>query len=219
MTNIKTVSSLLTFMSEKYNHYGVKTHTPRANQILLLRADVDALIDVNVLASAFNMDKAEFMGRRIVVDNFGTGMDDVYAVLCDETFLMVVNNLDKFTEQYNGQGLYWNYFWHVWRTYGVSPFANAVAFTTTAFVSATGVTISPSAKTANKGDNIQFTANVAPSTVPQSVKYTASGMNGGSYITATGFLHVGEEQDGNITVTATSMYDDSKTSECLVTVS
>ena len=219
VTNIKTVSSLLTFMSEKYNHYGVKTHTPRANQILLLRADVDALIDVNVLASAFNMDKAEFMGRRIVVDNFGTGMDDVYAVLCDETFLMVVNNLDKFTEQYNGQGLYWNYFWHVWRTYGVSPFANAVAFTTTAFASATGVTISPSAKTANKGDNIQFTANVAPSTVPQSVKYTASGMNGGSYITATGFLHVGEEQDGNITVTATSMYNDSKTSDCLVTVS
>lgn len=219
VTNIKTASSLLTFMSEKYNHYGVKTHTPRANQILLLRADVDALIDVNVLASAFNMDKAEFMGRRIVVDNFGTGMDDVYAVLCDETFLMVVNNLDKFTEQYNGQGLYWNYFWHVWRTYGVSPFANAVAFTTTAFGSATGVTISPSAKTANKGDNIQFTANVAPSTVPQSVKYTASGMNGGSYITATGFLHVGEEQNGNITVTATSMYDDSKTSECLVTVS
>ena len=31
VTNIKTASSLLTFMSEKYNHYGVKTHTPRAN--------------------------------------------------------------------------------------------------------------------------------------------------------------------------------------------
>lgn len=218
VTNIKATSNLMTFMSDAYNRFGVKNFTPRDRQVLLIRADIDALIDVNVLASAFNMSKAEFMGRRVVVDDFGTGMDDVYAVLCDETFLIVVNNLDRFTEQYNAQGLYWNYFWHVWRTYAVSPFANAIAFTSGAITEGTAITISPSAPSLPKGANQQFSASVTPLGAPQSVRYTAEGMNGGSYITASGFLHVGEEQNGNITVTATATNKESLTKAATVTV-
>ena len=43
-------------------------------------------------------------------------------------------------------------------------------------------------------------------------------MNGGSYITASGFLHVGEEQSGNITVTATATAKPSLTKTATVTV-
>lgn len=218
VTNIKATSNVLTFMSDKYNRFGVKNFTSRDRQVLLIRADVDALIDVNVLASAFNMNKAEFMGRRIVVDDFGTGMEDVYAVLCDETFLIVVNNLDRFTEQYNAQGLYWNYFWHVWRTYAVSPFANAIAFTSGAITEGTALVITPEAPEAPQGANIQLNATVTPLGASQSVRFTAEGMNGGSYITASGFLHVGEEQSGNITVTATATAKPTLTKTATVTV-
>lgn len=218
VTNIKATSNVLTFMSDKYNRFGVKNFTPRDRQVLLIRADVDALIDVNVLASVFNMNKAEFMGRRIVVDDFGTGMEDVYAVLCDETLLIVINNLDRFTEQYNAQGLYWNYFWHVWRTYGVSPFANAVAFTSGAITEGTAVVITPEAPEVPQGANVQLTATVTPLGSSQSVRFTAEGMNGGSYITASGFLHVGEEQSGNITVTATATAKQTLTKTATVTV-
>lgn len=218
VTNIKATSNMLTFMSDKYNRFGVKNFTPRDRQVLLIRADIDALIDVNVLASAFNMNKAEFMGRRIVVDDFGTGMENVYAILCDETFLIVVNNLDRFTEQYNAQGLYWNYFWHVWRTYAVSPFANAIAFTSGTITEGTAVTITPSAPSIAKGGNVQLEASVTPAGASQSVRFTAEGMNGGSYITASGFLHVGEEQSGNITVTATATAKPSLTKTATVTV-
>lgn len=218
VTNIKATSNILTFMSDKYNRFGVKNFTPRDRQVLLIRADVDALIDVNVLASAFNMNKAEFMGRRIVVDDFGTGMENVYAVLCDETFLIVVNNLDRFTEQYNAQGLYWNYFWHVWRTYAVSPFSNAIAFTSGAITEGTAVVITPEAPEAPQGANIQLNATVTPLGASQSVRFTAEGMNGGSYITASGFLHVGEEQSGNITVTATATAKPTLTKTATVTV-
>lgn len=218
VTNIKATSNVLTFMSDKYNRFGVKNFTPRDRQVLLIRADIDALIDVNVLASAFNMNKAEFMGRRIVVDDFGTGMENVYAILCDETFLIVVNNLDRFTEQYNAQGLYWNYFWHVWRTYAVSPFANAIAFTSGTITEGTAVTITPSAPSIAKGGNVQLEAIVTPSGASQSVRFTAEGMNGGSYITASGFLHVGEEQSGNITVKATATAKPSLTKTATVTV-
>lgn len=218
VTNIKATSNVLTFMCDKYNRFGVKNFTPRDRQVLLIRADVDALIDVNVLASAFNMNKAEFMGRRIVVDDFGTGMENVYAVLCDETFLIVVNNLDRFSEQYNAQGLYWNYFWHVWRTYAVSPFANAIAFTSGAITEGTAVVITPESTEAPQGANIQLAATVTPLSASQSVRFTAEGMNGGSYITASGFLHVGEEQSGNITVTATATAKPTLTKTATVTV-
>lgn len=218
VTNIKATSNMMAFMNDSYNRFGVKNFTPRDRQVLLIRADIDALIDVNVLASAFNMSKAEFMGRRVVVDDFGTGMDDVYAVLCDETFLIVVNNLDRFTEQYNAQGLYWNYFWHVWRTYAISPFANAIAFTSSNITEGTEITITPDAQNAQKGANIQFAATITPAGSSQSVRYTAENMNGGSYITASGFLHVGEEQSGNITVKATATAKGTLTDEAVITV-
>ena len=216
VTNIKTVSSLLTFMSEKYNHYGVKTHTPRANQILLLRADVDALIDVNVLASAFNMDKAEFMGRRIVVDNFGTGMDDVYAVLCDETFLMVVNNLDKFTEQYNGQGLYWNYFYHTWKTFSVSPFSQAVVFVP-AVPSVTSVTVTPSTATVSVGQTVQLTAKVVTENfAPQTVTWSSDSEF--ATVTASGLVTILEGATGTINITAKSTFNNEVTGKSTLTI-
>ena len=64
VTTIKGISNKLEFMSNIYNPMGVVTHSKKRNQILIVDAAFDAVIDVNVLASAFNMDKAEFMGQR-----------------------------------------------------------------------------------------------------------------------------------------------------------
>ena len=66
----KTISNALTFPSTKYNLSGVKNTTPKDRQYLIMTVDADAEMDVNVLASAFHMDKAEFMGHRILVDSF-----------------------------------------------------------------------------------------------------------------------------------------------------
>ena len=46
----------------------------------------------------------------------------------DENWFQVYDNNNKFTEQYVASGLYWNYFYHVWKTVSSSPFANAIAF-------------------------------------------------------------------------------------------
>ena len=55
-------------------------------------------------------------------------LDAVPAVLVDRNWFMIFDNLFNFTEQYNGEGLYWNYWYHVWKTFSVSPFANAAVF-------------------------------------------------------------------------------------------
>ena len=149
----RSASNILPFMSSEYNEANVKTNTPKSRQIIFMDAKFNAQYDVNVLASAFNMDKADFMGRLFLIDNW-TDFDnerfdiiransdgfeeitsaelallnDVKAVLVDENWFQVYDNNNKFTEQYVASGLYWNYFYHVWKTVSSSPFANAIVF-------------------------------------------------------------------------------------------
>lgn len=148
-------SNLLPFMSSDYNEASVKTNTPKDRQVIFMDALFNAQFDVNVLASAFNMDKAAFMGRLFLIDNW-TDFDNerfdiiransdgiekvtadelallanVKAVILDENWFQVYDNNNKFTEKYVSSGLYWNYFYHTWKTVSNSPFANAVVFVT-----------------------------------------------------------------------------------------
>lgn len=150
-------SNLLPFMSNDYNEAGVKTNTPKARQVIFMDAMFNAQFDVNVLASAFNMDKADFMGRLFLIDNWtdfdnerfdiiranSDGIEEVTAeelallanvkaVILDDNWFQVYDNNNKFTEKYVASGLYWNYFYHTWKTVSNSPFANAVVFVTSA---------------------------------------------------------------------------------------
>lgn len=167
------VSNLLPFMSGEYNEVGVKTTTPKDRQVIFMDAMFNAKFDVNVLASAFNMNKADFMGRLFLIDNW-TSFDnerfdiiransdgieevtseelallaDVKAVILDENWFQVYDNNNKFTEKYSASGLYWNYFYHTWKTISNSPFSNAVVFvTSTATITAPeSVTVEISSK-------------------------------------------------------------------------
>ena len=147
------ISNILPFMSNEYNETGVKTNTPKDRQVIFMDAMFNAQFDVNVLASAFNMDKADFMGRLFLIDNWNTfdnerfeiirensdGLEvvtpeelsllsNVKAVILDENWFQIYDNNNKFTEKYVASGLYWNYFYHTWKTISYSPFANAVVF-------------------------------------------------------------------------------------------
>lgn len=145
------VSNLITFMSDKYNANGVHTTTPKADQYIFMDAMFNADYDVEVLASAFNMDKAEYQGKLKLIDDFGTFDNErfnmiransdmieevtaeelaicakVKAVLIDKEWFQVYDNLTKFTEDYVASGMYWNYFYNVWKTVSYSPFSNAI---------------------------------------------------------------------------------------------
>ncbi len=132
--SIKTCSSNFVFPSSAFNKYSKEgdtkpliTWTPKENQILLIRSDVATEIDVEVLAVAFNLDKTTLLSRMLEVDSFGSA-SDCYAILCDESYVQVYDNLEELTSFYNPKGLYNNYYWNHWQTYSLSLFANAVAF-------------------------------------------------------------------------------------------
>lgn len=146
-------SNNLQFVSSKFNAEGVHTTTSKADQYIFMDTDFNAQFDVNVLASAFNMDKADFMGRLKLIDDFTTfdnerfdiiraGSDcidtvtdaelalmaNVKAILVDREWFQVYDNLTAFTETYVASGMYWNYFYNVWKTVSSSPFSNAIVF-------------------------------------------------------------------------------------------
>lgn len=136
---VKKASKAFTFPSSAFNVYyenrpdsdngdPVTTWTPTDDQVLIIRADVMTDINIDVLASAFNMDKVSFMGHVLEVDSFGSA-SNCLAILCDRSWVQVYDNLFETSEFYNSQGLYWNYWLNHWQTYSFSLFANAIAFT------------------------------------------------------------------------------------------
>lgn len=146
-------SNLLPFMSTDYNAAGVLNTTPKERQVIFMDAQFNADFDVDVLASAFNMDKADFMGSLFLIDDFtafdndrfdvireeSDGLEEVTAaelalmgnvkaLLMDENWFQIYDNLSQFTEKFISSGLRWNYFYHTWKTISTSPFANAIVF-------------------------------------------------------------------------------------------
>ena len=71
VAQIKATSNKMKFQTSEYNLAGVKTHVKHENQTIIVNADFDAIMDVQVLAAAFNMEKAEFLSKRLLVDSFG----------------------------------------------------------------------------------------------------------------------------------------------------
>lgn len=207
VSTIKGYSNLFEFMSGAYNPMGVPTYSDKSRQVLIIDARIDALIDVEVLASAFNMNKAEFMGMRVTIDNFAE-LTGAVAALVDEDFFMVFDNLLQMESIRNPEGLYWNYNLHVWQILSVSPYANAVLFTTDE-VEVESVTVEPSTITLNKGSRYQFKANVtATGGASKAVGWSIQGQaKEGTSITPEGILIVASDEPTStkITVTATSV--------------
>ena len=227
MIKIKAVSDGMTIFNNQMNYAGVWTSTPKDEQYLITTPDFNARMDVDVLAAAFHMDKAEFAGHVIVVDNIGDlGDDGIEAILVDKNWYQVYDYLRTFKPAYNGEGLYWNYFYHVWMVYSLSPFANAVAFGT-ATPTVTTVTVTPTEATVKAGGTVQITTSVTGTGDPTS-KCTfaiAGNTDPETVVNTMGKVILGSKETGSlgssknqITVTATSVQDKSKTATCTITV-
>lgn len=227
MIKIKAVSDGMTIFNNQMNYAGVWTSTPKDEQYLITTPDFNARMDVDVLAAAFHMDKAEFAGHVIVVDNIGDlGDDGIEAILVDKNWYQVYDYLRTFKTAYNGEGLYWNYFYHVWMVYSLSPFANAVAFGT-ATPTVTAVTVTPTAATVKAGGTVQITTSVTGTGDPTSkCSFALTGNTDPETVVNTmGKVILGSKETGSlgnsknqITVTATSVQDTSKTATCTITV-
>lgn len=244
VSTIKEASDNFEFLSNKYNIAGVMNNSMKSDQYIIVNTAFNSKMDVEVLASAFNMDKANFIGRKVTIDGFGNidndrlailfEDDDTYnpiteaeaealnsipAVLVDENFFMIFDNLQEFTEKFNGEGLYWNYWYHVWKTFSISPFHNATVFVPTES-EVTSVTITPSTATVLAGQSISLGVTVITTGfAPQTVKWTSNVE--GVTVSASGVVTVGADvaDETTVTITATSTFDTTVAGTATLTIS
>ncbi|MBO5680576.1 MAG: hypothetical protein J6T08_02565 [Lentisphaeria bacterium] len=134
--SVKTVSSLMVYPSTDWNGYltaqttdttPITTFTRKEEQVLIIDTATDTSVSVDVLANTFNMTVAEFNDtRKIVIDVFPD--PKMRAAIVDEQFFQIWDDLFVFKSFDNPEGLYDNYFLHVWQTLAYSILVNAVAF-------------------------------------------------------------------------------------------
>lgn len=133
----------LQFMSRKHNYAGVARRSAPEDLTLFIRKDISAELDVEVLASAFNIDKTTLMGKMIEVETFGTldafaldgdhpmlSTKPVLAMLVDNEILQIYDQLVEMASILNPKGLFENYYYHVWQVLSMRKFANCICFTT-----------------------------------------------------------------------------------------
>ena len=119
--------------------FALKTWSDPEDIVVLISADVEALVDVEVLAAAFNMSKADFLGRVIVVDDFSQYADDgqvavdgsmIKAMICDKAWFKIKTQDFAMDEFYNANNRTWQYYLNDVRMVNYSLFANAKIYTT-----------------------------------------------------------------------------------------
>jgi hypothetical protein len=194
--------------SRDFNSLAVRTRSDMTDLHLIIDADLEAELDVDVLAKAFNMDRTTFLGNVTVIDGFAsTGLE---AVLVDKEWFMVYDNLFQLETVRNSKGLYYNYFLHVWQTLAASRFANAIAFVSGTVPAVTSVIVDPAIVGLKQGSTHEFTAYVrATDGLDHPVTWSVIGstssttVKAGTTIDQDGVLTVASDQTGELIVRAT----------------
>ena len=183
----------------KVGGYGkdILTYSRPEDIVLLIRNDARSYLDVNVLASAFNMDKADLMGRVIPVDNFdqyddnGTKIYDgssIVAIIADKSWFRIKRQDMFLDEFYNANNRTWQYYLNLTKMYNYSLFANAVVFCTSApsvditsmkYTDAAGLEVTA-------GDTIELHIETTPFPANGEITYTSANTSKATVAAKTG---------------------------------
>lgn len=218
------------YPSDKYNAWNqvggsgraIRTWTNPEDIVILIRNDILALVDVEVLSAAFNMDKANFMGRVYGVDNFDQyGADgnkifdgsNILFAIGDRKWFKIKPAMMRFDQFYNANNQTWQYYLRVRKMYNYSLFANMLVFATELpTVEATALNFNhPDGVSITAGQSTTVNLSVTPAEATTPITYTVKkGTSNSTDLTVTeGSGHVltiaaDEDASGSYTVTATA---------------
>lgn len=153
--------------------------------VVILRNDVRTEIDVDVLASAFNMDKATLMGNILTVDNFDIIDDEgvkrfdgsnILGMIADKSWFKIKRQDMYLDEFYNANNRTWQYYLNITKMYQYSLFANAVVLATAEpTIAITSMDYKANVVEIKQGDveNLEITVTPFGATSP-AIEYTSS---------------------------------------------
>ena len=243
---MKSISNEMTFRNPAYNPAGVRSFSPFNRQYLLMDTLFEAQVSTITMAQSYFRDEADFRTNMALIDGFNKhdtvrlaevlgdsyipftsaeleALATVPAVNIDYDFFQVYNkafNTDAETTARsfeNPETLKTNHWLHTKKIMSTSPFAPAVVFTSLT-PSVTSVTVSPSTATVTKGQDLKLSASVVTvGFANKAVKWSVDSQE--VKIKVDGTLIVpADTTETEVTVTATSIYDEDVTGTATITI-
>lgn len=195
----------------KGGNLALKTWSDPEDVVVLISADVEALVDVEVLAAAFNMSKTDFLGRVIVVDDFNQYNDDgslavdgsmIKAMIADRAWFKIKTQDFAMDEFYNANNRTWQYYLNDVRMCNFSLFANAIVFTTDdPVVAATEIEAGSDTATVLAGNKVTVPFTITPPNAT-TVVTASSSAEGKATVTVSGkAVEITGVEAGDATIT------------------
>ena len=161
----------------------VVTWTNPEDIVFIVRNDVRAYMDVNVLAEAFNMDKAELLGNILTIDNFdiyaedGTKLFDgsgILGMIADKAWFRIRRQDSWMDEFYNPNNRSIQYYLNNVKMYNASLFANHMFICTSApSVESTALAFNETSPTVVEGNKITLSITATPFQANDTITFTS----------------------------------------------
>lgn len=237
LKEVRTLTGKMKVPSARYNAkvIDIPVFVSDPTELMLITIpEVEANLDVEVLASLFHVELADIDVRRIVVDELP--IDNACAILTTKDFFVCHDTFKGMRSFNDGSNLTTNYWLHHQGIYAVSPFVPAILFTyggastvtPTVTMNVTGVDITPATATVQPGGvlmlNPQLQGTITSSdgtpvsqlgdlgVRPNAVTWDIEAdfdLNGRTWVDNKNVLHLqktGAKKGGELTVTGTASY-------------
>ena len=153
------------------------------NIVVFVSNKMASILDVNVLASAFNIDKADLMGRVYYVEDFDILNDsgevvvdgsNIVALICDRRWFKI-REKDMFMDEfYNANNRSWQSYLNVIKSYNYSLFANALMLVKALpTLNISAMQFNETSPEVKAGEKITLSITTTPFTATQSVTFSS----------------------------------------------
>lgn len=246
VTVARTTALNMTDLNTRYNMAGVYNSVNDVSDLhFIIQNDLLSAQSVSVLAQAYNMTNAEFLGRAVAVRSFSdldwNRLDQLFSgtegydhfdgtqlgnlqkigmIIVGPEFGQIYQNFQEVTDNYMGSTLQWQYWLHAWYTFSLSPF-EVCACLNYAGGEVANVVVSPATANVAQGTTIALTANVTGTGFYNSaVTWAISGQKSPATQIVGNQLTIGSDETAStqITVTATSVANSEKSGTATITV-
>jgi len=221
LTRIRSMAGTLKFISTQYNAARMPISATSDELVMFATPEFNAVLDVEALAGAFNVDRMSLSGRIIEIPAEQFGIDGVQAILTTKDFFVVADQLFETASMWNPASLQNNYWLHRWQVISASRFVPAIAFTTDAgdeiiklnppvtaleaitLTAADGTTVT----SVLRGERYQVNTATVTTGNSDGIRYYLTGNTSPrTYISQTGVLTVGGDEGGTLVVNAVSTW-------------
>lgn len=131
LRQMRGLADTLPFLSRKYNAAKMPISAQPENLELFITPEAQAAVDVEALAGAFNVGKADFNARTTVVPADYVNIPGFQAMITTREFFIIADQLMDMEQINNPAGIYNNFFWHHHELISASPFVPAILFSNT----------------------------------------------------------------------------------------